>query len=534
MALVNPETKMALVNAEKTIENTQNPSSQINNESKELLQELKNRTKALMINSKNKIKASLGRNIHLVKEKIEKLKQKNTKPNEASSPKVFITSSSLDFTRYKNDDSKPQAFPMIGACIVLLPYALSGTGVFLGVILILSILIMASFSELLLIQCSLLADEICLPKIGRNIQGTCGCITLFLISLFYSMSVILVYNVIIGDILTKILLKVMQENNIGIISAKNVTILVMVLIVAPLSLVCNIKRITKLSLVSIATSTCLIILLSIKLFTTKDHILQTISFNSMQNINVLQSIAIITYVILCQHSVRLNYVTISKEKKTCSNQPANMAYSYSLLCTLVGTICGYLTFTKTTQPNVLLNLCDEDVFATITYTCFGCGVLCLYPLECQNIRYLIQQAVVVSKKFRNFFNLTITFAVLLPTLILAQFVDCVSSVVELSGFFLAVPLIFILPTVLFIRLSSAPLWSTKKLPCLLSIAIGITITITGSGVEIMQVRKCIRESKMFPYCNGSTELLGPLITLSALNGTIETQINNTLFMEANL
>ena len=527
---------MALVNPEKNIENSQDSQSQItNDESKKLLEELKSRTKTFMVNTKNKFKSSFGHGFHLLKERIQKLTQKDRKFNETSSPKVFITSSSLEFTRYKNDDAKPQAFPMIGACIILLPYALNGTGIPLGVILILTILIMASYSELLLFQCSLLADEKCLPKIGRNIQGTSGCIILFLVSLFYSMSVILIYHVILGDILTKALLRIMQETNLSQINTKKVTILFMALFIAPISLVCDIRRITKLSLVSIATSTCLIVLLSIKLFTARENVLQTISSSSMQNINLLQSIAIITYAILCQHSVRLNYVTIIQQKELSSNQPANMAHSYSLLCTLVGTICGYLTFSSSIQPNVLLNLCDEDIFATITYLCFGCGVLCLYPLECQNIRYLVQQAVVVSKKFRNIFNLTITFIVLIPTFIMAQFIDCVSSVAEFSGLFFAVPLIFILPTVLFIRLSSAPLWSTKKLPCLLSIAMGITITITGSGVELMQVQQCIRESKMLPYCNGSTELLGPLITLSALNGTIETQINNkSMLMGSNL
>merc|ERR1712168_991668 len=97
--------------------------------------------------------------------------------------------------------------------------------------------------------------------------------------------------------------------------------------------------------------------------------------------------------------------------------------------------------------------------------------------------------------------------------------DCLPLALSIPGLVLAVPSVFLIPPVLFLKLSPGRISSTKKLPCLLCIAVGSTATLCGLTMEIFhQTSTCLLNDKKgpLPYCNSSDELLGPQITLTSL------------------
>ena len=63
--------------------------------------------------------------------------------------------------------------------------------------------------------------------------------------------------------------------------------------------------------------------------------------------------------------------------------------------------------------------------------------------------------------------------------------------------------------------------SIKKLPCLLLASVSCVVMIVGIVMVILMPHGCIHTTKYLPYCNGSSELLGPLITLMSLNETMQ-------------
>ena len=482
---------------------------------------LTERFRNIISNIKNSFNETLTKIQIRIQEKKEQ-KNKNDQPRVDSN--IFVTSSSLDFHKIKADekfvDYHPQAYPIIGACVIAFPYAFKEAGFPLGLILLIATAIMVDYSELLLVQCSIMANETCLQNIAKVLFGNCGFVLSYAMPYLYSLSVLLTYNVILADTCTKVVNALLGFMNSEVEIHRRIILLMLTLIIIiPISMTTNVKRIFKWSLVSLVSASFVTVFVAVKLFTLSNQVPQTYNAFKFLNINLLQAVAVMTFALSCQHTCRLYYATIDQNKEFNSSKPANIASSYSLLCTLVLGICGYLTFKGVTQGNLLENYCEEDLFATVARMFYAGFILCLFPLECQAMRHLLQQTVVVHKKFQNIFNVVITLLMLAPAFIVALFVDCLSIVLEVAGLLFAIPLVFILPAIFFVRLSPGTLYSTKKLPCLICIATGSTITICGLTMTIFSGHHCVHLSKMFPYCNGSSELLGPLITLISLNGT---------------
>lgn len=479
--------------------------------------------KALLTRALNYGKSKFEKTRTKIKEIQEKRKIEST-DEEKNDSKIFVTKSSKDFAKIKADetfiDQQPRCHPIIGACVIAIPYALKQAGLPMGLFLLLAVSIMVEYSEVLLIQCSLLAKETCLQNISKKLFGTPGFVISYTIPYLYSLSVLLTYNVILADTCTKLAQSLLQALGSHVTLNRKVILLLLTIIIIPISMTTNVKRIFKWSLVSLISASFVTVLVTVRLFTLSGHVPHTYNAFKFLNTNIIQSVAVMSFALSCQHTCRLYYATIDQSKEFDPDKPASIASSYSLLCTIVLGCCGYLTFRGITQVNILENYCEEDLLATLARISFAGFILCLFPMECQSLRHLIQQGVVVHRKFQNIFHFSITLFVLTPALLGAMLIDCLSIVLETAGLMLAVPLIFILPSIFFVRLSAGKLYSATKLPCLISIATGFTISVCGLTMTLFTNHYCIHQSHMFPYCNGSSELLGPLITLMSLNGSV--------------
>ena len=247
------------------------------------------------------------------------------------------------------------------------------------------------------------------------------------------------------------------------------------------------------------------------------------------NVNVLQAFGIITLAICCQHTCRLYYSTLHHTRDfSTANTRANLASSYSLLCTCALGVFGYLTFKNSTQCNILDNFCDTDVLAMIGRLLVTGSAVCLYPLECQNMRHLLKQFIVVHKQLERGINLIVNLLVLTPPLCVSMVIDCLPLVLTLPGLLLAVPLVFLVPPIFFLKLSPGSVSSTKKLPCLVCIVLGSVAIVCGVTMEVFnQDSPCGGESLVsIPYCADADDLLGPQITLQSLNDSAGSGLSN--------
>eukprot|EP00111_Clytia_hemisphaerica_P000511 TCONS_00001516-protein len=233
--------------------------------------------------------------------------------------------------------------------------------------------------------------------------------------------------------------------------------------------------------------------------------------------NIIQSIAVVTFTFICQHNIRATYMQPHVTNNYDVSKPVDMVASFTLVVNLLISGAGYTTFNVFTQGNILENYCEEDFIAGLTKTFFMIFIIFLFPIECFNIRLMTDELIIVHHRFKNIFHFVATFVILLPIFIGSLFIDCLPLILEMAGVVLAIPLIFILPSVIFLRRFPGNVLASDKLPCFLFMCLGITFSVIGLAVTMSSNHNCIHSNNLLPYCNGSSELVGPLITLMSLN-----------------
>ena len=443
---------------------------------------------------------------------------------------IFVTEASKDFhSKSKTDKTRPKelsgsSYPIIGAAIVCFPYALKQAGFPLGLILMFLIAVVLDYSELLLQQCSKITKKSTMQEMVSTVFHRPGWVASQALVILYSISVLLTYNVILGDCLTKVVNASLREiGSVTVMHRRVIVTLVTLIIIFPISLMSNKRTLAWWTLTSVISGTLVSVLVCTKLFTLSPNVPDTAHAFKFLNFNLLQSIGIITFAFSCQHRVRLSFTMVNRNQNKSqkpSTTEAGLVSSYSMLCTFAVAICGYLTFKGVTQGDLMENYCEEDLFTAITRTIFALLTTFLYPMECQTVRNLFSPFVnSKNKHVEVIFEILVTFVTIFPAFGVSLGIDCLPFVLEISGLLFAIPLVFIIPTACFVQLSKGPMYSAKKLPCLILISLGSIISICGVIIALFTNHQCIHNTRLFPYCDGSGELLGPLITLMTLNET---------------
>ena len=504
--------------------------------------------------------------------KLKVMKQKQTNNKKKAKSRIFVTRSSKEFAQIQIDNKFSSTAtatqseslfvtPLMGAAVVALPYALKQSGLVMGVLLILAVLICMDYGEMLLVQCvGFSSNEEQQPTniaaVSRESFGQIGYLVYFGLPFMFQFCILSAYFVILGDTGVKCVeafLTVMSstgghsedENVPGrtLVVHRNIVILVLFLVLLPTSMIKNGKWITRLSYLSLIAGTLVSVLVTVRAFTLRDEIphVSMTSFHAIKSsggTNIIQAVAVVVFTFLCQHTVRLAYTrprSATPEDHLNPDKPADLVLAFLVLINLTISCGGYATFNAFTQGNVLENYCEEDFLAGLARVVFTVFTASLFPLECMNFRMMTDELILVHHRFKNLFHVSITCIFLLPIFITSLFIECLPLVLEAAGFLLAIPITFVLPALLFLNQSSGNLLSREKIPCILFMCVGIALSVTGLAVTVFSNHNCIHSTTLLPYCNGSSELVGPLITLMSLNddATITTFVNDDALLLMN-
>ena len=539
-----------------------------------------------------------------------KLNRKETSPDGVSSLRqqtIFVTRSSNEFAKIQIDQNRyfPEHLmsssnesrhhfitPFVGAVVVALPYALKQSGLVMGVLLVLAVLVSMDYGEMLLKQCYDLTISSCNNDVGggdsakfpasattnivtisRDSFGRIGYLGYIGAPYLFQFCILLAYFVVLGDVGVKCVESLLitfngddefnrdtittaSTNFAGVAAHRKLVILALFLIlVVPASVFIKKEKWTsRVSYLSLVAGTLVSVLVVIRAFTLRGQIPHVFSLSTtlasllrhpLKSIhgedggltNVIQAVAVISFTFMCQHSLRLSYVRPrhcieTKENvkndnvaDTDNQKPSDLVSSFLLLVNLTIACGGYNTFDAFTQGNVLENYCEEDLLAGLTRVTFCVFVVSLFPLECANLRLMTNDLVSVHQRFKSMFHVIVTCLFLLPVFIASLFIECLPVVVEAAGVILAIPMTFVLPAVLFLNQSSVRggggssknLLSREKATCVIFICVGITLSVIGLAVTVFSNHNCIHSTSLFPYCNGSSELVESIITLISSN-----------------
>ncbi|KAF7215910.1 transcript variant X3 [Nothobranchius furzeri] len=380
-----------------------------------------------------------------------------------------------------------------------LPYAMNQAGLPLGIILLIAVGFVTDYSIVLLIRGGNLSGTSSYQSLVQNTFGFPGFMILSALQFLYPFIAMVSYNITAGDTLTKVFLRIPGVGPDHILAERHFVILLSTLLFTlPLSLYRNIEKLGKVSFLSMVLTLSILVIAVIRSATLGPQIEPTENAWSFAKWNAIQAVGVMSFAFICHHNSFLIYNSL--EHPTLSNwsRVTHISVGSSLVISAAFAVAGYTTFTGYTQGDIFENYCRDDNLATFGRFCFGFSIITTFPLECFVTREVVSN-VLCRRDLSKAEHAAITVLIVTMCTAISLAYDCLGRVLELNGALSATPLIFILPSACFLKLSPGHFYQGENLiPTLLIIA-GLFVMITGLTSTLINPDDCSHGVEMF-YC----------------------------------
>ncbi|XP_030749255.1 putative sodium-coupled neutral amino acid transporter 11 [Sitophilus oryzae] len=395
---------------------------------------------------------------------------------------------------------------IIGSGVIGIPYALHEAGFGFGLFLLILVAYITDYSLILMIKAGHISGRFSYQGIMEAAFGRPGYILLGTLQFFYPFIAMVSYNVVVGDTVTKVIVRVADLGPHNIFAKREVIVLIAtILITIPLCLYRDIAKLAKISFFSLV---CIgFILFSILLRIGKLSEIVPPHSHSWRffNTDIIPAIGIMAFAFMCHHNTFLIYSSIAdaNEKKWETITHASIITSLIVAC-LFG-IAGYSTFKAYSQGDLLENYCWDDDLMNVSRLLFSIQILLTYPIECFVTREVIENSIVgrdPNVPMPEKIHYAITLTIVISTYLISMATDCLGVVLELNGVLAAVPLAYVLPALCYLRLEEGVIYGRNKLPALGVAIFGCTVAILGVVflfMDLEQVNQCSHGSAM-SYC----------------------------------
>ncbi|XP_074593064.1 putative sodium-coupled neutral amino acid transporter 11 isoform X2 [Brevipalpus obovatus] len=396
---------------------------------------------------------------------------------------------------------------IIGSGVIGIPYALSRSGFWFGLILLVGIAALTDYSLCILIKAGNLAGVSTYQDVVEAAYGRWGFYLLTVIQFIYPFIAMISYNVIIGDSVTKVFRRLLNVSSSSALGNRNsVVFFCTVFIMLPLSLQKNISKLAKVSLTSVGFIFIIIGFIIYRVGTLGPSIPRTSQTFSFINDGVAEAIGVISFAYMCHHNSFLLYESLENSTQKRWNRVTHLSVGMSCLIVFVFGVTGYMTFGDLSQGDLFENYCSSDDLANFARLLFTLTIMLTYPFECFVVRQVLETALWGGKPPQTTsHHVLLTVAIVFLGFILSTLTDCLGIVLELNGILAAVPLAFIFPAVTYLKLDSGHKMSWSKAPAYLLAVFGGLVAICGSIYVILRVMNgasCSHGIDM-PYCIGN-------------------------------
>nr|XP_040057290.1 putative sodium-coupled neutral amino acid transporter 11 [Gasterosteus aculeatus aculeatus] len=410
-------------------------------------------------------------------------------PKKASrEPISSMTSASFNFIN-----------SIIGSGIIGLPYALNQAGLSLGLLLLVVVGFITDYSIILLIKGGNLTGTSSYQSLVQSTFGFPGFLILSVLQFLYPFIAMISYNITIGDTLTKVFQRIPGVGPDHILAERHFVILLSTLLFTlPLSLYRNIEKLGKVSFLSMVLTFIILVIVIIRAATLGPQIPPTENAWVFAKWNAIQAVGVMSFAFICHHNSFLIYGSLERPTLANWSRITHVSVGSALVISAAFAVAGYTTFTGYTQGDVFQNYCRNDNLATFGRFCFGLSIITTFPLECFVAREVLSK-VFCSRDLSNLEHVAITFLIVAVGAAISLAYDCLGVVLELNGVLCATPLIFILPSACFLRLSPGRWFHTENLIPAILILIGLFVMITGLTMTSLYPQDCSHGVEMF-YC----------------------------------
>ncbi|NXD06170.1 AVT2 protein, partial [Nothocercus nigrocapillus] len=307
------------------------------------------------------------------------------------------------------------------------------------------------------------------------------------------------YNIITGDTLTKVFQRIPGVGPDSILSDRHFIILFSTIIFTlPISLYRDIAKLGKVSLISLILTIVILVIVMVRTVTFSPQVPKSENAWIFAKSNAVQAVGVMSFAFICHHNSFLIYGSLEEPTLKNWSRITHVSVSLAVIISVVFAACGYMTFAEYTEGDIFENYCRDDNLATFGRFCYGITVILTFPLECFVTREVIAN-VFFHGNLSTVFHIFVTVIIVVVATAISLVYDCLGIVLELNGVLSATPLIFIIPTACYLRLSEER-WSHSDniLSCLL-LAVGVLVMTVGLVLTIWHPQECSHGKEMF-YC----------------------------------
>ncbi|XP_046660531.1 putative sodium-coupled neutral amino acid transporter 11 [Homalodisca vitripennis] len=389
---------------------------------------------------------------------------------------------------------------IVGSGIIGIPYAFQQAGFGLGILLLALVAWVTDYSLRLMVQSAHVSGTFSYSGIMAAAFGSTGFYLLSTLQFMYPFIAMVSYNVVVGDTVTKVLVRMFGLSPTALLARRDFVVLLCAFtVVIPLCLQKDMARLARASLVSLFFVVFILTAVLLRFFTffslppTEDAF-------QFYNSGVIPAIGVMAFAFMCHHNVFLLYSSIEGASQEKWDKVTHFSVSASFIVTVAFGLVGYITFTGYVQGDLLENYCWNDDLMNLARVVFSATILLTFPIECLVTRAVVEAVWQRLDTPRSYTAVTI--AIVMGAYVLSVSTDCLGIVLELNGVLAAVPLAFVLPAATYLKLCPGSLLSREKLPALGLAVFGMVVALTGLYMVVTsQTEDHCSHGRIMPYCN---------------------------------
>uniref|UniRef100_A0A182MNF3 Putative sodium-coupled neutral amino acid transporter 11 n=1 Tax=Anopheles culicifacies TaxID=139723 RepID=A0A182MNF3_9DIPT len=389
------------------------------------------------------------------------------------------------------------------------------------------------------------------PGVMEAAYGKGGYYLLSLLQFMYPFLAMISYNVVVGDTLSKVLVRFAPSwgSSMGMVRF-GVVLVVTIFVIIPLCLYKNVSRLAKASFLSLACVVLILMAVVYRLLSGDYGVVpNTPESWRFAHSDLIPAVGIMAFAFMCHHNTFLVYQSMQNATMERWEKVTHISVGFAWLVAALFGIAGYCTFRALSQGDLLENYCWDDDLMNFARVLFSISILLTFPIECfvsreivrTQIKRFYSQEVVeydtdkdpshVTGEEDDRKSMITTLVIVFTAFIISPYTECLGPVLELNvsiappfsmsypndhelfspqGLLAAIPLAYILPGLAYIQLSPHSLFSQEKLPAAGLVLFGTIVTISGAAILMPNLIGDCRTGIIMGYCKDD-EL--------ALNGT---------------
>ncbi|XP_077515384.1 putative sodium-coupled neutral amino acid transporter 11 isoform X2 [Amblyomma americanum] len=378
---------------------------------------------------------------------------------------------------------------IIGSGVVGIAYALKQAGFGMGLILLVMFAATTDYSLCILIKAGITTGTSTYQDLVQAAFGLPGFYALTFMQFIYPFIAMISYNVIIGDTVTKVFVRIFNVAPDSILGNRHfIVIMASLLVTLPLSLHRNISKLNKVSLMSLLIILAILGFVIVRMGTFVNIVPSPPGSYVFADRGITKAIGVIAFAYMCHHNSFLLFAALKDPTQRRWNKVTHISLALSCVLIVLFGIGGYVSFNIYSQGDLFENYCKDDDIANAARLLFTLTIMLTYPIECFVTREVLDNAFFVTRFPSNLVrHIIMTLFIVLTTFAFSTLTDCLGIVLELNGVLAAIPLAYILPAATYLKVENGPLLSWAKIPALMLAVCGAAVAICGTVVAILDI-----------------------------------------------